>query len=62
MGNASYHSTVKHKVPNTGSLKKDTEEWLRNNCNEYGLRKPYHWQICNQIASFRCQYMPLELI
>jgi hypothetical protein len=34
MDKANYHSTTKDKVPNTGP-RKDIQEWLRKNCNEY---------------------------
>jgi hypothetical protein len=38
MDNSSYHSTIVDKVPNTGSRKKDIQEWLRKNCIDYDYR------------------------
>jgi hypothetical protein len=35
MDNASYHSTIADKVSNTGSCKKDIQEWLWKNCIDY---------------------------
>jgi hypothetical protein len=35
MDNASYHSTIVDKVPNTGSRKKDIQELLRKKCIDY---------------------------